>query len=86
LHQAVLTYAVSQKISTEEEREMGELFKSIDKNNDGTLTREELKEAFKKMYPEVSENDIETMINEFDSNKDGILCYTEFKTFMLDKK
>ncbi len=65
---------------------MGELFKSIDKNNDGTLTREELKEAFKKMYPEVSENDIETMINEFDSNKDGILCYTEFKTFMLDKK
>ncbi len=59
MREAVLIYAVSQKISHDEERELGELFKSIDKNNDGALSREELKEAFKTIHDGMSENDIE---------------------------
>ena len=55
------------------------LFKQLDKNGDGTLSRDEIRELFKMSKCQYSQEDIEEIINAADKNKDGKISYEEFK-------
>jgi len=42
LHAAIFQYVVGQLVSSEEEFQIREIFSVLDKNGDGTITKEEL--------------------------------------------
>lgn len=77
LHKATLSYIVSQMMSTEELSSLRDLFSSLDKNGDGLLSAEELKEGASRFSVEFAEN-IEKIINKVDEDKNGHINYTEF--------
>ena len=77
LHKATLSYIVSQMMSTEELSSLRDLFSSLDKNGDGLLSHEELKEGASRFSVEFSEN-IEKIINKVDEDQNGHINYTEF--------
>eukprot|EP01083_Nonionella_stella_P067954 180073_1 len=59
-------------------------FKVFDKNGDGKITPEELKEALTELGEEVTEKDVMDMIKEADLNGDGAIDFDEFMIMMMD--
>ncbi|KMT02799.1 hypothetical protein BVRB_8g193830 [Beta vulgaris subsp. vulgaris] len=55
------------------------VFDSFDKNGDGSITKEELKESLNNMGILVPLKDIEEMVENLDSNKDGLVDLSEFR-------
>lgn len=58
------------------------IFEAVDKNRDGSLTAEELREAFRRMGLTHDEN-FEEIWNALDVDGDGTLSFTEFAAAML---
>lgn len=76
---AVLTFISSQIISSQESKNIGELFKVIDTNGDGKLSREEMIEGFKNAADiENIEEYIDKITREADTNHDGFIDLNEF--------
>ena len=65
-----------------DEKQLKETFKLFDKDNDGTITKVELKEMMKKLGKEPSDEEVEAMIKEVDSDGDGQIDFEEFKKMM----
>lgn len=87
LQHAVLTFISSQLNSKEEIRRQSEIFKSIDKNGDGKLSREELKEEFlKTMNEDEALNEVEKILCLVDLDQNGFIDYSEFLTASLKKE
>jgi len=61
------------------EQKMWEAFKVFDVDDTGFITSENLKQAFKKMGKEFSQETIDHMINEVDLAKDNKVSFDEFK-------
>ena len=58
---------------------MREAFSKFDKNGDGKLTIQELKEGVKNTKDcGLKEEDIDNAMEIMDSNKNGVIDYTEF--------
>ena len=45
-------------------------FKALDTNNDGKLSKKELLEGYKKIYPHLSEVEVESEVNKLFQNAD----------------
>ncbi|KAM9957656.1 hypothetical protein ACTFIW_012623 [Dictyostelium discoideum] len=60
------------------------LFDSLDKDNNGKLTREEIKEGFFKLKIPSSEKDIESFLTNVDKDKDGSVSFKEFEDFTIE--
>jgi len=80
LKQAILTFIVTQMTSQQEKDELQKTFQSLDKDGNGVLTKEELLEAYKKVFADKasSELDIIKIIEEVDINNSGYIDFTEF--------
>ena len=68
---------------------MIELFKSLDIDQNGTLSKEELKIGFTKMFGHTVEDidgEIERIVKEVDANHSGEIDYTEFISAALSKQ
>ena len=86
LQQATIAYIVHFLTPSNEFDKLKETFKSIDKNKDGTLSMEEIKEGFEHMFgPASSELEIESLLEELDSNGDGSVSYEEFLRVVMNK-
>lgn len=59
-----------------------QMFKSLDKDGSGTLSRNELRALFQRGNCGYSETDIETMIDDCDVRRDGRIRYEEFRNVM----
>lgn len=56
---------------------MVQVFKKYDKNGDGTMDAEQLKDAIVDLgHSEVTEQDLQNMLKKFDN--DGVILWTEF--------
>jgi Ca2+-binding EF-hand superfamily protein len=53
-------------------------FKQYDKNNDGFIDFNELKQIFKEIGDDLSDEKLKKMIELIDKNKDGLIDYEEF--------
>ncbi|KAI8099902.1 uncharacterized protein BX664DRAFT_382370 [Halteromyces radiatus] len=65
-----------------EEDELIECFRAFDTNHDGLISRTELDKVMRKLGEQLSQKDLEDMINEADTNKDGYIDYEEFKRLL----
>lgn len=64
---------------------MLEMFKLFDANGNGTISKEELKEAMKKLGEPLSEKELNDLIAAHDKNGDGVIDYKEFTSMMYNK-
>ncbi|PIN09696.1 Calmodulin and related proteins (EF-Hand superfamily) [Handroanthus impetiginosus] len=58
--------------------ELRDVFATFDKNNDGFITRQELKESLKNIGISAGETDVADMVEKVDSNGDGLIDFDEF--------
>jgi calcium-dependent protein kinase len=74
----------SQMITEKEKDDLKKLFRSVDKNGDGRLSKAELTEAFRaatieqNRFVENLDERIQQIVDCVDINKSGVIDYTEF--------
>eukprot|EP00347_Sterkiella_histriomuscorum_P023969 403332760 len=86
MQQAVLTYIVTQIVSHDEIRNTKQIFQSLDTNNDGKLSREELIVGYRKIYGDFAEEEVEKILKSADIDGSGEIDYSEWLVATLNRK
>lgn len=60
------------------------VFKSLDVDNSGTITVEEMREGLKQMGSNLNQGELDTLIEQMDVDKSGTIDYEEFVTATLN--
>ena len=77
---------MTKQMTEEQIAEYKEAFSVFDKNGDGTITREEMGTVMRSFGKNLTETDLQDMINEVDADHDGAIHFQEFLTMMGVKK
>lgn len=84
LHKAALSFIVSQYTTQAESADMYQIFKSLDKNDNGSLSKAELIEGYKQVFPDSSadpheiEEEVNKIFDQIDIDGSGEVDYSEF--------
>ncbi|KAJ8658164.1 hypothetical protein O0I10_006171 [Lichtheimia ornata] len=73
------SYPPSKRCSFHEDDELEQCFKAFDKNGDGYISIQELKEVMTRLGENLNEHELKEMMEEADTNHDGQIDYKEFK-------
>ncbi|KIV87720.1 hypothetical protein PV11_03249 [Exophiala sideris] len=65
------------------ERELWQLFESIDRDNSGALDKDELRSAFRRAGLTISTSKLDQFFDEVDTNHDGEISFDEWRDFLL---
>ena len=81
-----MSFIVSQLTTKAEREEMLELFKSLDKDNNGTLSRQEIEEGMT-LFVSITgiRGEIDRIMQQVDIDGSGEIDYTEFITATMNK-
>lgn len=82
LQKSILTFISTNIMDEDSNKELTKLFKSIDKNNDGRLSHEEILNGYKELG--LPSSQAEEIIKKVDSDMSGIIEYSEFITAAQD--
>jgi len=66
----------------EDEREIKEAFRVLDKGNKGVIAVEDLRWILRSLGDDLTDDEIEDMINETDTDGSGTVDYEEFRNLM----
>jgi calcium-dependent protein kinase len=84
LQKSILTFISSNIMDSDSNKELTKIFQSMDKNNDGRLSHEEILNGYKELgLPESRAREI---IQKVDADQSGLIEYTEFITASQDWK
>ena len=87
LQEATKLFIITQLMSTKEIKEARDIFKELDENGDGRLSRQELLNGYKKFIPAKSaEALVDKIMKEVDSDNSGFIDYNEFLKAAIDIK
>ncbi len=76
---ATLTFIGSQLISKSEREELARVFKRLDMNSDGKLSKDEVKDGYVNHYGRlISDAEVDKMFDAVDTDQSGYIDYTEF--------
>ena len=67
------------------EKELWQLFKSIDRDRSGTLDKDELRAAFKNAGVDMNSSKLERFFSEIDKNNDGSISFDEWRLVSLSR-
>jgi calcium-dependent protein kinase len=62
------------------------IFKCLDKNNDGKISKEELKESYDELKIQLSDREVDQMLQSIDADNSGFIDYAEFIRATYDKE
>ena len=88
LKKAAIGFIVSQLSTRSEREEMMELFRSLDTDNSGTLSAEEIKAGFLRVFSNDAidiDAEVDRILKEVDLNGSGVIEYSEFVSATLSK-
>jgi len=80
---AVLTF-IATRLKEDEIQNLKDIFSALDLNNDGYLTLDELKQGCSKI--KTLDFDIEELFKNIDTDKSGVINYTEFLAATIQKQ
>jgi calcium-dependent protein kinase len=83
--QAVVTYISHNFADKEEVNRIRKIFKFLDSNGDGVVSKEELLQGYKSLGEEISEEALDFIIKAIDNDGSGCIEYEEFIRASLDK-
>lgn len=66
------------KLDDDQIAELREIFRSFDRNNDGSLTQLELGSLLRSLGLKPSPDELENLINKADTNNNGLIEFSEF--------
>jgi Ca2+-binding EF-hand superfamily protein len=72
--------------SDEEKKELTKTFKALDINGDGTLSKEEIKNGYKRNNIAITNEELEHLVSTVDSNKNNAINYKEFMVASLNRR
>ena len=79
LKQAALAFIASHLTKDEEKRDLDKIFKEIDIDGDGQLSKEEILLGYEKCFGiPISEEQVDEMFEKIDLDGNGTIDYTEF--------
>ena len=74
-----MAFIASQLVSKEETKDLEMVFKQMDKNGDGVLTKEEVMEGYEEVFGiQLNEDEIDRIFKNIDLDGSGALDYTEW--------
>jgi calcium-dependent protein kinase len=88
LQKATYAFIVSQLATKKEKEEMLELFKSLDTDGSGTLSRQELIEGFHNLYVEEIDDieaEVDKIMHQVDTDGSGEIDYSEFVAASMNR-
>jgi calcium-dependent protein kinase len=88
LQQAAMMFITTQLMSRKEKDNLTAIFLSLDKNGDGTLTKEELMEGYTRLHGnnESARIEVESLMDIADVDHNGTIDYSEFLLAAANKQ
>lgn len=87
LKQATLAFIASQLLGNEEKEDLEKIFRALDKNGDGHLSKDEILEGYEEHFGvPINEEDVDKMIKNVDIDGNGCIEYTEFVMATMNEK
>lgn len=87
IKQATIAYIASQLLSKKEKENLSSIFKAFDKNGDGMLSKDEIKEGYQKIFGyAINDEQIEEMFSRVDLDNSGYIDYSEFVVATMNEK
>ncbi|KAK9247527.1 hypothetical protein V1506DRAFT_532199 [Lipomyces tetrasporus] len=80
-----LTMMARKMKDTDSEEEIKEAFRVFDRDNNGYISSTELRHVMTSIGERLSDEEVDLMIKEADTNNDGRIDYNEFVQLMLSK-
>ncbi|KAH3713110.1 calmodulin-beta-like [Dreissena polymorpha] len=65
------------------EKDVKNMFDQMDKNGNGKVSKEEMGKLLRSMGVQMTGEELEAAMKKIDTNKDGQISYSEFKTFVM---
>lgn len=87
LQRAILTFIASQLLNKEETSELAQLFRQIDEDSDGKISKSELLKEYEKRFSKArASEEVEKIMAEVDTDRSGFIDYTEFIIATMTKE